>query len=85
MPDEIDWQARREFVQCWIPLVDRPTLERFAQREFDRAECGWLGVLRAHSDPALIAQRQASHAVSAALDWTPAGAPVSPPCSADAG
>jgi len=65
-----DWDARRAAAQAWVRQADRPELEVWALRQHDRADCGWLAVLVANRDETMVAQRQASWAISGALDWT---------------
>lgn len=72
VPGWPDWDARREVARAWVKWAARAELEEWALRQHDRADCGWLGVLVANEGEALIAQREASHAISAAVDWTAA-------------
>lgn len=64
-----DWQARRDAVLCWLPGASRADLERFAVRHFDLAESAAYLIAEGHRQSELTAQRMASYAVSAALDW----------------
>ncbi len=64
------WTDRREHFMQWLPCASRPELEARALREFDRAESAAFCIAEGHRRDALQAQREASYAVSAALDWT---------------
>jgi len=67
---EPDWQARRDAVAAWLPHASREAVEAFALRHFDRAESAAYLIAEGHRRDALQAQREASYAVSAAIDWT---------------
>lgn len=67
-----DWDARRDAARAWVEQAGRPELEDWALRQHDRADCGWLAVLVRHEGEALIATREASYAVSAAISWSEA-------------
>jgi len=64
------WTDRREHFMQWLPCASRPELEARALREFDRAEGVAFLIAEQHRRDDLTAQREASYAVSAALDWT---------------
>ncbi len=64
------WTDRREHFMQWLPCASRPELEARALREFDRAEGAAYLVAEQIERDRLLAQREASLAVSAALDWT---------------
>lgn len=66
---EPDYGARQAAVVAWLPVAPRAALERFALREFDRAEVGQLVVAMSLRDAELLAQREASYAISEAVDW----------------
>ena len=64
------WQGRRDSVAAWLPHATRQAVEAFAMRHFDRAESAAWCIAEEHRRAELLAQREASYAVSAALDWT---------------
>lgn len=67
---ETNYGARRDAVIAWLPVAPRAALERFALRSFDRAEIGQFVVATSLRDAELLAQREASHAISEAVDWS---------------
>ncbi len=64
------WTDRREHFMQWLPCASRPELEARALREFDRAESAAFLIAEQIERDRLLAQREASYAVSAALDWS---------------
>ncbi len=70
VPGWPDWNVRREAARAWVEQADRPSLEAWALRQHDRADCGWLAVLLANYDEQMVAHRQASWAIADCLDWT---------------
>ncbi len=64
------WTARAEAVAAWLPHATREALMAFAWREYQRAESAAYLVAEQIEREELKAQREASHAVSGALDWT---------------
>jgi len=64
------WTDRREHFMQWLPCARRPELEARALREFDRAESAAFCVANERRVAELLAQREASLAISAAVDWT---------------
>ncbi len=71
MSEDIEnyWTARREHFMQWLGCASRPELEARALREFDRAESAAFLIAEQIERDELKAQREASYAVSAALDW----------------
>lgn len=65
-----DWTVRRAAARSFVKRADRPELEVWAMLQHDRGDTGWYAILRANHDEAMLAQRQASWAISDALDWT---------------
>jgi len=63
-------QVRRDQFAAWLPTASRPELEARAMREFDRSESGAFLIAEEHRRAELLAQREASYAVSEALDWS---------------
>jgi len=63
-------QVRRDQFTAWLPTATRPELEARAMREFDRAESASWCIAEERRRAELLAQRQASYAVSEALDWS---------------
>jgi len=70
MPELEYWTARAESVAAWLPTASREAVEAFALRHFDRAESAAYLIAEQIERDRLKAQREASQAVSAALDWT---------------
>ncbi len=70
--DPRDWLGRQEAVRRWLPYASRGAVEAFAIRHFQRAESAAYLIAEGHRRDALQAQREASYAVSAAIDWTAA-------------
>lgn len=64
------WQARRDAVTAWLPHATREAVEAFALREFDRADSAAFLIAEQIERDRLKAQREASLAVSAAIDWS---------------
>ncbi len=64
------WQARRDAVTAWLPHATREAVEAFALRHFDRAESVAYLIAEQIERDRLLALREASYAVSTALDWT---------------
>ncbi len=64
------WQSRRNAVLEWLPHATREAVEAFAMRHFDRAEGAAYLVAEQIERDRLKAQREASLAVSAAIDWS---------------
>ncbi len=64
------WQDRANEVAAWLPHATREAVEAFALRHFDRAESAAYLIAEQIERDRLKAQREASYAVSAALDWT---------------
>jgi len=64
------WQARRDAVTAWLPHATREAVEAFALREFDRAESAAFLIAEQIERDRLKTQREASLAVSAAIDWS---------------
>ncbi len=67
-----EWTKRRDCVVAWLPHASREAVEVFALRHFDRAESAAFCIAEEHRRDRLLAQREASLAVSAAVDWTAA-------------
>lgn len=72
MSEDNYWQARRDAVAAWLPHASREAVEAFALRHFDRAESAAWCIAEEHRRDRLLAQREASLAISAAVDWTAA-------------
>jgi len=72
MSEDIEnyWTDRREHFMQWLPCASRPELEARALREFDRAESAAFCVANERRVAELLAQREASLAISAAVDWS---------------
>ncbi len=72
MSEDIEsyWQDRANEVAAWLPTATREAVEAFAWRHFQRAESAAYLIAEGHRRDALEVQREASYAVSAALDWT---------------
>jgi len=70
LPDLSEWAERRNAVTEWLPHASRGAVEAFALRHFDRAESAEFCIGEEHRRADCAAQRAASLAVSAALDWT---------------
>ncbi len=64
------WQGRRDSVAEWLPHATREAVEAFALRHFDRAESAAFLIAEQIERDRLKAQREASLAVSAAIDWS---------------
>jgi len=64
------WQGRREQFAAWLPVAGRLELEARALREFDRGEAAAFLIAEEHRRADCAAQRQASHAIADALDWS---------------
>jgi len=64
------WQARRDAVTAWLPHATREAVEAFALRHFDRAESAAFLIAEQAERDRLLALREASLAVSAAIDWS---------------
>ncbi len=64
------WQDRANEVAAWLPTATREAVEAFAWRHFQRAESAAWCIADGHRRDRLLAQREASLAISAALDWT---------------
>ncbi len=72
MPDTTEaneWADRRAAVVEWLPYATREAVEAFALRHFDRAESAAFCIAEEHQRAELLAQREASLAVSSGLDW----------------
>jgi len=67
------WQDRANEVSAWLPTATRETVEAFAWRHYQRAESAAYLIAEGHRRDALQAQREASYAVSAAIDWAAVG------------
>jgi len=67
---DTDWLARQQAVREWLSYASREAIEVFALRHFDRAESAAFLIAEQHKRDRLLAQREASYAVSAALDWS---------------
>ncbi len=65
-----EWAERRNSVVAWLPHATREAVEAFALRHFDRAESAEFCIGEEHRRDRLLAQREASLAISAALDWS---------------
>ncbi len=72
LPAPSEWAERRNAVTVWLPHATREAVEAFALRHFDRAESAAFCIAEEHRRDRLLAQREASLAVSAAVDWTAA-------------
>ncbi len=74
MSEDIEsyWQDRANEVAAWLPTATREAVEAFAWRHFQRAESAAYLIAEGHRRDALEVQREASYAVSAAIDWTAA-------------
>ncbi len=70
LPDLSEWAERRNAVTEWLPHATREAVEAFALRHFDRAESAAYLIAEQIERDQSKAQREASLAVSAALDWT---------------
>jgi len=68
--DPRDWLGRQEAVRRWMPYASRGALECFAWTEFNRADTATFHIIDERERADLLAQRQASLAISAAIDWT---------------
>jgi hypothetical protein len=64
------WGGRRAEVLAWLPCAPRGKLEAFALENFDRAEVAAWRIDDEAERAYLLAQREASYAISAALDWS---------------
>jgi len=65
-----EWAERRNSVVAWLPHATREAVESFALRHFDRAESAAFLIAEQIERDRLKAQREASWAVCAAVDWT---------------
>lgn len=65
-----DAQDRANEVAAWLPTATREAVEAFAWRHYQRAESAAWCIAEQHRRADLLAQRQASLAISAAIDWT---------------
>lgn len=66
------WQDRANAIAAWLPTATREALMAFAWRHFQRAESAAWCIAEEHRRDRLLAQREASLAISAAVDWTAA-------------
>ncbi len=66
------WQDRANEVAAWLPTASREAVEAFAWRHFQRAESAAWCIADEHRRDRLLAQREASWAVCAAVDWVAA-------------
>jgi hypothetical protein len=64
------WAARATAVAAWLPSAPHVELMAFAWREFQRAESAAWCIADGHRRDAMTSQREASYAVSDAVDWT---------------
>jgi hypothetical protein len=64
------WAARANAVAMWLPSATHAELEAFGWRHFQRAESAAYLIAEGHRHDELTAQREASYAVSGAVDWT---------------
>ncbi len=64
------WQDRANEVAAWLPTATREAVEAFAWRHYQRAEGAAWCIAEEHRRDRLLAQREASLAISAAVDWT---------------
>ncbi len=64
------WQGRRDSVAECLPHATREAVEAFALRHFDRAESAAFLIAEQIERDRLLALREASYAVSTALDWS---------------
>jgi len=69
-PELSEWADRRNAVLEWLPHATREAVEAFALRHFDRAESAAFLIAEQIERDRLLAQREASYAVSAAIDWS---------------
>jgi len=69
-PELSEWAERRNSVVAWLPHATREAVEAFAWRHFQRAESAAFLVAEQIERDRLKAQREASWAVSEALDWS---------------
>jgi hypothetical protein len=65
-----DFVARATAVAAWLPSATHDALMTFAWRHFQRAESADWCIADGHRRDAATAQREASYAVSDAVDWT---------------
>jgi hypothetical protein len=65
-----DYVARANAVAAWLPSAPHGELMAFAWRHFQRAESAAWCIADGHRRDALTSQREASYAVSGAVDWT---------------
>jgi len=70
LPELSEWAERRNAVTEWLPRAAREAVESFALRHFDRAESAAYLIAEQIERDRLLAQREASLAVSSALDWS---------------
>jgi hypothetical protein len=64
------WTDRANEVAVWLPTASREALMRFGWRHFQRAESAAYLIAEQAERDRLLALREASYAVSAALDWS---------------
>jgi len=64
------WTDRANEVAVWLPTASREALMRFGWRHFQRAESAAWCIAEEHHRADCAAQRQASHAIADALDWS---------------
>jgi len=70
LPELSEWAERRNAVTEWLPHAAREAVESFALRHFDRAESAAYLIAEQIERDRLLAKREASLAVSSALDWS---------------
>lgn len=70
MVEPSEWTDRANEVAAWLPTASREALMRFAWRHFQRAESAAWCIAEEHRRADCAAQRQASHAIADALDWS---------------
>jgi hypothetical protein len=63
------WQDRRAKFVTWMGTASRADLEGACLQHFDRAEVSEWCAADEHHRADMLAQRQASYAISDALDW----------------
>jgi hypothetical protein len=64
------WTGRRAAIVAWLPTASRADLEAAFLRHFDRAEGAAYLIAEEYHRADCATQRQASHAIADALDWS---------------
>lgn len=68
--EPVDWTGRLDAVAAWLPTATRAAVETFALSQFVRGEGAWALARQSAAMDEARAQREASWAVSGALDWS---------------